>query len=324
MAAELLGVKRMVPCHWGTFGAPDRDTGRLQGAALRLRGRGARPGRNGQGLMARERWFGATGMRVPEIARRGRRAGSAGGRVGGRERDRGRGARRGASARHARRRALLRRRRGAAGARPPRGRVRARPGRTGPSCSSSTCAGSRMARPSHVLHLRVRPRARRVGRRRAVQVPRGRLGRRLGRGRRGRDRDAGVREPELRAGRARAPAGGAAPQRRCWSSWSQQTRTRGTASSASWTRTAPRFTFTGSRCFEWAGGRTGFGYAAQGNILVSEATVDALAETFEAPRARSPNGCSPRWPPVRPPAATGAANNRPRCWSPARRAATPA
>jgi uncharacterized Ntn-hydrolase superfamily protein len=41
------------------------------------------------------------------------------------------------------------------------------------------------------------------------------------------------------------------------------------------------FTFTGARCFEWAGGRTGPSYAAQGNILVSEATVDALAETFE-------------------------------------------
>ena len=40
-------------------------------------------------------------------------------------------------------------------------------------------------------------------------------------------------------------------------------------------------TFTGGECLEWAGGRTGAGYAAQGNILVSEATVDALAETFE-------------------------------------------
>src|ERR687895_2289075 len=40
-------------------------------------------------------------------------------------------------------------------------------------------------------------------------------------------------------------------------------------------------TYTGSECLEWAGGRTGTGYAAQGNILVSEATVDALAETFE-------------------------------------------
>jgi uncharacterized Ntn-hydrolase superfamily protein len=41
-------------------------------------------------------------------------------------------------------------------------------------------------------------------------------------------------------------------------------------------------TFTGESCQDWAGGRTGDGYAAQGNILVSAATVDALAETFEA------------------------------------------
>ena len=41
-------------------------------------------------------------------------------------------------------------------------------------------------------------------------------------------------------------------------------------------------TFTGAKCLEWAGGRTGDGYAAQGNILVSGETVDALAETFEA------------------------------------------
>ena len=41
-------------------------------------------------------------------------------------------------------------------------------------------------------------------------------------------------------------------------------------------------TFTGAECHDWAGGRTGDGYAAQGNILVSAETVDALAETFEA------------------------------------------
>jgi uncharacterized Ntn-hydrolase superfamily protein len=40
-------------------------------------------------------------------------------------------------------------------------------------------------------------------------------------------------------------------------------------------------TFTGAECLEWAGGRASEGYAAQGNILVSAATVDALAETFE-------------------------------------------
>ena len=40
--------------------------------------------------------------------------------------------------------------------------------------------------------------------------------------------------------------------------------------------------FTGSACMRWAGGRTGPCFAAQGNILVSAETVDALAETFEA------------------------------------------
>ncbi len=46
-----------------------------------------------------------------------------------------------------------------------------------------------------------------------------------------------------------------------------------TGASASW---------TGSGCNEWAGHRTGPGYAAQGNILVGEETVAALATTFEA------------------------------------------
>jgi uncharacterized Ntn-hydrolase superfamily protein len=41
-------------------------------------------------------------------------------------------------------------------------------------------------------------------------------------------------------------------------------------------------TFTGEGCHDWAGGRTGDGYAAQGNILVSGQTVDALAVTFES------------------------------------------
>jgi len=42
--------------------------------------------------------------------------------------------------------------------------------------------------------------------------------------------------------------------------------------------------FTGSECMDWAGGRTGNCYAAQGNILVSSETVDAIAETFERAR----------------------------------------
>ena len=39
--------------------------------------------------------------------------------------------------------------------------------------------------------------------------------------------------------------------------------------------------WTGPGCNEWAGHRTGPGYAAQGNILVGEETVGALASTFE-------------------------------------------
>ena len=45
-------------------------------------------------------------------------------------------------------------------------------------------------------------------------------------------------------------------------------------------------TFTGTGCHAWAGGRTGPCYAAQGNILVSGETVDALAETFERSSGR--------------------------------------
>jgi uncharacterized Ntn-hydrolase superfamily protein len=44
--------------------------------------------------------------------------------------------------------------------------------------------------------------------------------------------------------------------------------------------------YTGADCNDWAGHRTGAGYAAQGNILVSAATMDALAESFEATAGR--------------------------------------
>ncbi len=43
-------------------------------------------------------------------------------------------------------------------------------------------------------------------------------------------------------------------------------------------------TFTGKECLNWAGGLTGTSYAVQGNILVSQATVKAMAEAFEAAR----------------------------------------
>jgi uncharacterized Ntn-hydrolase superfamily protein len=44
--------------------------------------------------------------------------------------------------------------------------------------------------------------------------------------------------------------------------------------------------FTGAECMDWAGGITGPCFAAQGNILVGEETVAALAATFTATAGR--------------------------------------
>ncbi|WP_188206752.1 DUF1028 domain-containing protein [Alkalibacillus aidingensis] len=40
-------------------------------------------------------------------------------------------------------------------------------------------------------------------------------------------------------------------------------------------------TYTGDGCYDWAGGKTGDNYTAQGNILVSEETVQAMGQGFE-------------------------------------------
>jgi uncharacterized Ntn-hydrolase superfamily protein len=45
-----------------------------------------------------------------------------------------------------------------------------------------------------------------------------------------------------------------------------------------WGRAA---TFTGSACFDWAGGVAGEHYAAQGNILIGKETVGAMAGAYE-------------------------------------------
>jgi uncharacterized Ntn-hydrolase superfamily protein len=46
-------------------------------------------------------------------------------------------------------------------------------------------------------------------------------------------------------------------------------------------------TYTGAACMDWAGGLAGPCFAAQGNILVGEETVAALATTFTATAGRS-------------------------------------
>jgi uncharacterized Ntn-hydrolase superfamily protein len=45
-------------------------------------------------------------------------------------------------------------------------------------------------------------------------------------------------------------------------------------------------TYTGKACLDWAGGKSGPGYAAQGNILVSAETVIGLVRAFEASAGR--------------------------------------
>ena len=40
-------------------------------------------------------------------------------------------------------------------------------------------------------------------------------------------------------------------------------------------------TYTGSKCMAWAGGVTGAGYAAQGNILAGPSVVQVMAEVYE-------------------------------------------
>ncbi len=42
------------------------------------------------------------------------------------------------------------------------------------------------------------------------------------------------------------------------------------------------FAFTGKECVDWCGHRLGEHYSVQGNMLVGQATIDAMAEAFEA------------------------------------------
>lgn len=47
-------------------------------------------------------------------------------------------------------------------------------------------------------------------------------------------------------------------------------------------------TFTGADCHPWAGGKTGEGYAAQGNLLTGPEVIERLAEAFEGSREPFP------------------------------------
>ncbi len=52
-------------------------------------------------------------------------------------------------------------------------------------------------------------------------------------------------------------------------------------------RTGPGATFTGASCLPWAGGRSGEGYAVQGNILVGEEVVHAMETAWLAEHANA-------------------------------------
>src|SRR6185295_9593747 len=46
------------------------------------------------------------------------------------------------------------------------------------------------------------------------------------------------------------------------------------------------FAYTGVDCTEWCGSREGADYSVQGNMLVGQPTVDAMADVFEASAGR--------------------------------------
>ena len=96
-----------------------------------------------------------------------------------------------------------------------------------------------------------------------------------------RDRDPELRERELRPGRPGAARRGCRRQttldRLVADDPGRDQRQVGIVDAAGGSAT-----FTGSGCFEWAGGRTGPCHAAQGNILAGPQVVDALVDTFLA------------------------------------------
>ena len=148
--------------------------------------------------------------------------------------------------------------------------------------TSSPSAGSRDVvveepspgtRSNDLLARRVRPRGAPVGRVGRVQVPRRGGGRAVGAGRGRRRRDPELRE-RVATGRGRpGAAGGRGRARRTTLDRALAGTTRAGTSARSASSTPRRIArrSPGAECFEWAGGRTGPCYAAQGNILAGAA-----------------------------------------------------
>ena len=118
----------------------------------------------------------------------------------------------------------------------------------------------------------------------------------VGRARRRRGRDPGLRQPTLRAGRTRAPARRRDRPRRPSRSSPQPTRAATTRQLGVVDAHGGSATFTGAGCIDWAGGRTGPCFAAQGNILVGEETVAALADDVRRDRGPPARATADRLP----------------------------
>ena len=326
VALELLGVDALRPVPLRHVPAPDRDAGRSCASSRPgRRDPRARAGRDGRRCDA-ERWFGATGRRVPEIALEGtvdvegalvlddvarRRAAST------RRTTQGTPVVvRAATPRRSRQRS-----------RPARGRLRARPDR-GAARARPPGAHVRLARGRlDVLDRRLRPRRAASG-----ASPRSRSSSRSARSCRGPSRTSA----RSRRSRTRTRATGRTGSRCCAQGLSAEEvverltdgRRRPRAAAARRRRRGGprRDVHRRRRATTWAGGRTGAGYAAQGNILVSgrhgrRARGDVRGDRRAAARA---SGCSTASTRRRRPAATAAASSRPRCSSSSATAATPA
>ncbi len=81
-------------------------------------------------------------------------------------------------------------------------------------------------------------------------------------------------------------------------------------------------TYTGDGCHAWAGGVVGAHYAAQGNILVSGATVDAMARAFEQSAGELADRLVVALAAGQSAGATGGGSSRPPYWLSARRVGT--
>jgi hypothetical protein len=173
VALEFLGAKQCVPCHWGTF---PRWPGHPTSCASSPMSRSSTWHRETRSRM-RERWFGGTGRRVPEIAVDGE-LDLDGALVLDDVSDTAR-----LEQAHAEGTPVVVRASTAAGVQAALAR---------PEVASVVVPETKrdLARPRpdevdirHVLHRGRRPRRRAVGSRHTVEVPAGRLGRPLGRSR---------------------------------------------------------------------------------------------------------------------------------------------